>query len=108
MFRSKNFKNTEQSSTIAPSKQNSFYYRKNEIYCPQQNAIASDVVNLLKYKLLNVDASYSYRYVVVNLTRPTPDLKIPYADEMKGFFEICGFNQDTPKILNALAAHCFT
>ncbi|XP_055301999.1 uncharacterized protein LOC129568332 [Sitodiplosis mosellana] len=48
------------------------------------------------------------KYVVVNLTRPTPDLKIPQIDGMKGFFEICGFNQDTPKILYALATHCFT
>lgn len=48
------------------------------------------------------------RYVVINMTRPTPDLKIPATDAMKGFFEICGFNQDTPKILNALANHCFT
>lgn len=49
-----------------------------------------------------------HRYVVINLTRPKADLKIPETDEMKGFFEICGFSQDTPKILNALAKHSFT
>lgn len=50
---------------------------------------------------------FPFRYVVINLARSIPDLKIPETDNMKGFFEICGFNQDTPKILNALANHCF-
>ncbi|XP_031638716.1 60 kDa SS-A/Ro ribonucleoprotein-like [Contarinia nasturtii] len=48
------------------------------------------------------------KYVVLNLSRPTPDLIIPQGDDMKGFFEICGFNENTPKILNALASDRFT
>lgn len=51
---------------------------------------------------------FLFRFVVVNLNRPKPDLKIPQTENMKGFFEICGFNEDTPKILNALAKHCFS
>lgn len=94
-FQLRNSPNTEQNSTIAQSEYHPFRSKlKSKSY----------LVIYLSFPFIRCNV----RYVVMNLTRATPDLRIPQTDDMKGFYEIIGFTEDTPKILHALATHSFT
>lgn len=63
----------------------------------------------LKFNIKLITFSFDIsRYVVISLDRPQPDLVIPQDNETKGFFEICGFNADIPKLLVALGKNCLS
>lgn len=61
-----------------------------------------------KNQKLKIIRFYCCRYVVVNLARATPDLNIERNNDTDGFFEVCGFSDNIPKILDALGKNGFS
>lgn len=52
--------------------------------------------------------NYIFRYIIVNLKRANGDLRVPSNNDPKGLFEIAGFDENTPKVIKALAENAFS
>ncbi|XP_055608034.1 RNA-binding protein RO60-like [Uranotaenia lowii] len=66
---------------------------------PQRTSPAE---RLYKY---NHDKKANARYIIINLSRHTQDLN--HQNDLKGVLELVGFNEDTPKLIDAYIHGCF-
>lgn len=64
------------------------------------------IENSIKKSLISF--IFQYRFIVVNLDRPEPDLTVTANNDSIGFFEISGFTQEVPKLIYALGKHYFS